>query len=109
MVDYSISDVFKVLICLKKNLYGIKFIKHAENRIKKRKINQEIIFNILLKNKPVGIQKTHNESSKFELIYEYTKSHDLYIIINIENNDEIKIISVIDKKISRRDHFHGTH
>lgn len=53
---------------------------------------------------PVGIQKTHKFSDRFELIYEYSKFEDLYIVIDIIGNDDIKIITAILKNVNRREH-----
>lgn len=53
---------------------------------------------------PVGIEKEAFSSSKFLLIYEYTKFKDLTIAIDILNEDEIIILTVIDKSVERRKH-----
>lgn len=51
---------------------------------------------------PVGIEKTHNNSSKFSLLYEYTELIDL--CIDIIDEEEIEVITVIEKSTSRRKH-----
>lgn len=53
---------------------------------------------------PVGIEKTHNHSSKFQLLYDYTKFRDLCIVIDILNEEEIEIITIFEKSNSRRKH-----
>ena len=52
----------------------------------------------------MAIEKDANSSSRFLLIYEYTKFRDLAIGIDILNENEIIILTVIDKSIERRKH-----
>ena len=63
-----------------------------------------MVYRKLCHEKPVGIEKDENSSSRFLLVYKYTKFRDLAIAIDILNEDEIIILSVIDKSIERRRH-----
>jgi len=53
----------------------------------------------------VGIEKSLNENSIFQLLYEHTETHDLAIVINILSEEEIVIITIIGKKINKRCHY----
>ncbi|MDL2271181.1 hypothetical protein LJC03_05185 [Methanobrevibacter sp. OttesenSCG-928-I08] len=104
MKDYNIYDVKNVLDSIKENPYGIKETPHYGLQAKKRSIDFNIINEKLLDNIPVSTQKTAYYSNRFELIYEYSKNQDLYIAIDIINNNEIMVITVILKSIKRRVH-----
>ena len=41
---------------------------------------------------------------KFELLYEYSKFSDLSIVINILDEEDIEVVTVIEKESSRRKH-----
>ena len=41
---------------------------------------------------------------KFELLYEYSKFSDLSIVINIWDEEDIEVVTVIEKESSRRKH-----
>ena len=58
----------------------------------------------MLSDVPVGIQKTLGYDNRFELIFEYTKYEDLYIVVDIVNSNELIIITVIPKDKQRRKH-----
>ena len=103
-MDYDIEDALVVLKNLKNNPYGIKDSHHSVIRSRDRSVNLELIYKKINGEKPVGIEKEANASSRFLLIYEYTKFRDLAIGIDILDKDEIRILTVIDKSIGRRKH-----
>ena len=104
MVDYSIEDIFIVLNNIKNNPYGVNDSKHLFKRCNERNIDINQVFLKVYTEIPVGIQKTHKTSNKFELIYEYTNSEDLYVIINIDNLEELTIITCIRNSVTKREH-----
>lgn len=103
-MDYDIEDAFKVLKNLKNNPYGIKDSPHSIIKSRDRFVNLDLIYRKLSQEKPVAIEKEANSSSRFLLIFEYTKFRDLAIAIDILNESEIMILTVIDKSIERRKH-----
>lgn len=104
-IDYSVKDALNVLENLKNNPYGIKTTDHLIIRCKDRFVNLDTLYGKLSEEKPVGIEKEMNASSRF-LLYKYSDVKDLGIAIDILNEDEILIASVIDKSVNRRRH-HG--
>ena len=55
--------------------------------------------------KLVGVEKSLNESCIFQLLYEHTKLDDLCIVMNILNEEEILIMTVIEKSVNKRRHY----
>ena len=104
MVEYDIEDVIAILKNLKNNPYSIKHVDHFITRSRDRFINLNLIYKKLNQEKPVAIEKEANSSSRFLLIYEFEKFRDLAIVIDILNENEILILTVIDKSIKRRKH-----
>ena len=94
----------KVLNNLKYNHYGIKDRRHVFDRSSQRGIDVNCVNESLCTKIPVGIEKTFNHSSKFLLLYDYTKSKDLCIVIDILNEEEIEVITIVEKSNSRRKH-----
>jgi hypothetical protein len=99
-----VKDALKILNSVKNNPYGIKITKHSLKKTNRRKVNLNTITEKLNGFIPVGVQKTLNYSNRFELIYEFEKRDDLYIIIDIENNEEVEAVTIIPKSIKRREH-----
>ncbi|MBR0271783.1 MAG: hypothetical protein IJQ68_07330 [Methanobrevibacter sp.] len=104
MTDYTTEDVFKILNNIRNNPYGVKDSKHMMGRINKRDLDANEIIKKVYQEIPVGVQKSYNTSNKFELIYEFSTKEDLYVIINIDNFEEITIVTCITKNISKREH-----
>lgn len=104
MAEYDIEDVINILKNLEKNPYSIKHINHLITRSRDRFINLNLIYNKLIQEKPVAIEKDANSSSRFLLVYEFEKFRDLAIVIDILDKNEILILTVIDKSIKRRKH-----
>ena len=100
-MDYYVKDVIDVLDNVNRNPYGIKDSFHEVNRAKLRDINLNDVNNYIGHGSLVGIEKSLNENSIFQLLYEHTETHDLAIVINILSEEEIVIISIIGKKLIR--------
>lgn len=94
----------KVLDNLKNNPYAIKDRSHVFDRASERGIDVNKVTESLCSLMPVGIEKIHNHSSKFQLLYEYTKFRDLCVVIDILNEEEIEIITIIEKSNNGRKH-----
>ncbi len=94
----------KTLINIRTNPYGIKDRAHIFDRASERGIDVNYVTNALCTLVPVGIEKTHNHSSKFHLLYDYKKYRDLCIVIDILNENEIEVITIIEKSNERRKH-----
>lgn len=103
-MDYDIEDVLIVLKNLKYNPYGIKNTYHSIIRARDRAVDLNLVYDKLCQEKPVAIEKEAGSSTRFLLTYEYTKFRDLAIGIDILDESEIVIITVIDKSIERRKH-----
>lgn len=103
-MDYNIKDLVKTLDNLKWNPYGIKDREHVFDRASERGIDVNKVTELLCTDVPVGIEKTYNHSSKFQLLYGYTKFRDLCIVIDILNEEEIELITIMEKSNNRRKH-----
>ncbi|MBQ2636605.1 MAG: hypothetical protein IJG09_07920 [Methanobrevibacter sp.] len=101
-MEYNECDVPEILENVRKNPYGIKDTYHLIIRSGDRFVNLDLIYRKINSEKPVLIQKTVNASNKFLLTYNYTKLKDLAIAIFILDEDEIMILTVIDKFKERR-------
>jgi hypothetical protein len=95
----------EILENIKNNPYGIKDSYHSIERSRDRSINLDTIYEKISDELPVGIEKEKNSSSTFLIIYEYNDLKDLAIGIDILNDDEIKILTVIYKSANRRKHY----
>lgn len=73
-------------------------------RSRDRNVNLNVIHDKINHEKPVCIEKEFNESNKFLITYEYNELMDLCIGINILNEEEIQLLTVIDKSTKRRKH-----
>ena len=101
-MEYSEEDIPRILEKVRKNPYGIKQTNHLIIRSRDRFINLELIYKKIITEQPVIIEKTNNQTNKFLLVYNYTKLKDLCIAIYILNENEILLITVIDKSAERR-------
>lgn len=81
-MEYFVEDTINVLKNIKENPYGIKDTYHALERAKKRSIDINTVNNCLYNGFLVGIEKSYNENSIFQLLYMHTKKDDLAIVIN---------------------------
>lgn len=103
-IDYGIDDALNVIKNIRNNPYGIKTTYHCIIRTRDRFVNLDLVYNKLCQEIPVGIEKEAMSSNRFLLIYCYTQYRDLAVAIEILNDNEINILSVIDKSINRRKH-----
>ena len=94
----------QILNNLKNNPYGIRHSNHFLKRARYRDVDINVVNEKLLSEIPVGIQKTLEYGNRFELIFEFTKYEDLYIVVDIINSNEITVITVIPKNNQRRKH-----
>ena len=90
---------------VKNNLYGIKDSYHALQRAQKRSVDLNVVDMNLNEGLLVGIEKSLNESSIFQLLYEYNSKNDLCVVINILNENEIELITLIEKDVNKRRHY----
>ncbi len=90
---------------VKKNPYGIKDSYHALSRAQKRDIDLNLVNKYINKGLLVGVEKSLNESRIFQLVFEHTKKEDLCLVINILNEKEIEIITLIEKTVGKRKHY----
>lgn len=104
-MDYFVEDAVETLKNIKSNPYGIKDTYHALKRAQKRNIDLNLVNNKLCQESLVGIEKSLNETSIFQLLYEYSRFEDLCIVINILNEEEIELITLIKKNINKRRHY----
>ena len=103
-MDYTINYLINILNNIKNNPYGIRHTEHYLKKSNDRDVDLNLVNYKLLSEVPVGIQKTLGYDNRFELIFEYTKYDDLYIVVDIINSNEITIITVIPKEKIRRKH-----
>ena len=101
-IEYNIENLRTTLINIRENPYGIKDNTHVFDRASERGIDVNYVTNALCTLVPVGIEKTHNHSSKFQLLYDYKKHRDLCIFIDILNETEIELITIIEKSNESR-------
>ena len=87
-MDY-VEDTIATLENVKNNSYGIQDKYRALQRAQKRSIDLNTVNTKICSEKLVGIEKSLNETSIFQLLYEYNRKEDLRIIINILNKEEI--------------------
>ncbi len=104
-MEYYVEDAIDTLKNVKNNPYGIKDRHHALIRAQKRSIDLNIVNINLCTGLLVGIEKSLNETSIFQLLYEYTSKEDLCIVINILNEEEIDVITLIKKDVNKRRHY----
>lgn len=104
-MDYYVDDGVEILKHIKINPYGIKDTSHEMNRANLRDVNLNDINSYIYQGMLVGIEKSLNENNIFQLLYEHSETHDLAIVINILNEEEIMIITIIEKRINRRQHY----
>ena len=74
-------------------------------RAQKRSIDFNVVDINLNGGLLVEIEKSLNESSIFQLLYEYNSKNDLCVVINILNENEIELITLIEKNVNKRRHY----
>ena len=86
------------------NPVNLKIIPHVEERWLERDFEINYTVDCLLNKVPLSISKTYY--NRFKLIYPHeTKSTmDLYVIIEISDNENVSIITVYPEEKKRREH-----
>ena len=104
-MDYYVEEAIDILKNVRDNPYGIKDTYHALYRARKRSIDLNDVTRSLNEGLLVGVEKSLNETSIFQLLYEYNTKEDLCIVMNILNKKEIELITLIKKDTNRRRHY----
>lgn len=102
MRDYDIDEARDIL--KSQNPVNLKIIPHVEERWLERDFEINYTVDCLLNGVPLSISKTYY--NRFKLIYPHeTKSTmDLYVIIEISDNENMSIITVYPEEKKRREH-----
>ena len=102
MRDYDIDESRDIL--KSQNPVNLKIIPHVEERWLERDFEINYTVDCLLNKVPLSISKTYY--NRFKLIYPHeTKSTmDLYVIIEISDNENVSIITVYPEEKKRREH-----
>lgn len=106
ILDFNIEQVLKILRDLKTGNIGentIRSSRHVLDNWFSRGTDQNLVYSSLIEKTPVGISKTGLNT--FKLVYDESnrKSQDLYVIIAIEENREIKILTIYHFSKERRE------
>lgn len=105
MKDYNINEAINIINAQNPNT--LQIVPHLQQRELERDFELNYLIECLLNQIPLSISKTtHN---RFKLIYphETKPTLDLYIIISINDNENITIISAYPKNKNRRQREHG--
>lgn len=102
MRDYDIDEDRDIL--KSQDPVNLKIIPHVEERWLERDFEINYTVDCLLNTVPLSISKTFY--NRFKLIYPHeTKSTmDLYVIIEISDNENVSIITVYPEEKKRREH-----
>ena len=102
MRDYNIDKAREIL--KSQNPSNLKIIPHVEERWLERDFEINYTVNCLLNTIPLSISKTYY--NRFKLIYPHeTKSTmDLYVIIEISDDENVTIITAYPEEKKRREH-----
>ncbi|MBE6504841.1 MAG: hypothetical protein IJH63_15790 [Methanobrevibacter sp.] len=102
MRDYDIDEARDIL--KSQDPVNLKIIPHVEERWLERDFEINYTVDCLLNKVPLSISKTYH--NRFKLIYPHeTKSTmDLYVIIEISDNENVSIITVYPEEKKRREH-----
>lgn len=102
MRDYDIDEARDIL--KSQDPVNLKIIPHVEQRWLERDFEINYTVDCLLNKVPLSISKTYH--NRFKLIYPHeTKSTmDLYVIIEISDNENVSIITVYPEEKKRREH-----
>lgn len=99
------ENVIDTLKNIRNNPYGIKDKPHTYARARQRSVDLNLVNEYLCSGSIVGIEKSLNKTSIFQILYKHTKKYDLCIVINILNEEEIEIITLIEKNVGKRRHY----
>ncbi len=102
MRDYTISDVLEIL--KSHTINNLKIIPHLEQRWLERDFEINYLVKCLFSQIPLSISKTYY--NRFKLIYphETKESMDLYVIIEISDDEYVSIITAYPEDKRRREY-----
>ena len=105
--DYNIEQVIDILTNLKKieiTEEKIRETRHTNHRFGRRSLqfSRDTVYNSLINKIPVGISKSNYNT--FKIIHEHPKrrSQDIYIVIAIDEDENVKLITVYSHNRKRR-------
>ena len=100
--DYNIDEAREIL--KSQDPDNLKIIPHVEERWLERDFEINYTVDCLLNKVPLSISKTYY--NRFKLIYPHeTKSTmDLYVIIEISDDENVSVITVYPEEKKRREH-----
>jgi len=105
--DYNIEQAINILGNLKKieiTEEKLRETRHTNYRFGRRSLqfSRNAVYSSLINRTPVGISKSNYNT--FKLIHEHPKrkSQDLYIIIAIDEHENVKLITVYSYNRKRR-------
>ena len=105
--DYNIEQAINILGNLKKieiTEEKLRETRHTNHRFGKRSLqfSRDAVYDSLINKMPVGISKSNYNT--FKLIHEHPKrkSQDIYIIIAIDEHENVKLITVYSYNKKRR-------
>ena len=107
MFDYDIEQAINILGNLKKiqiTEENLRETRHSNHRLGKRSLqfSRKAVYSSLVTKVPVGISKSNYNT--FKIIHEHPdrRSQDLYIVVAIDDNENVKIITVYSHNRKRR-------
>ena len=100
MFDYNIEDAQRIIKSF--DSADLRLDNHVLDNWFDREINFDYLFECLKNKMLVGISKTRE--NRFKLIYPHDriKTKDLYIVVEIDDFEKIRIITVYTYSKSRR-------
>ncbi|MBQ2665769.1 hypothetical protein [Methanobrevibacter sp.] len=100
--DYNIDEAREILKSQDPN--NLKIIPHVEERWLERDFKINYTVDCLINKIPLSISKTYY--NRFKLIYphETKPTMDLYVIIEISDDENISVITVYPEEKKRREH-----
>ena len=100
--DYNIDEAREILKSQDPN--NLKIIPHVEERWLERDFKINYTVDCLINKIPLSISKTNY--NRFKLIYphETKPTMDLYVIIEISDDENVSVITVYPEEKKRREH-----
>lgn len=90
---------------IRDNPYGIKDKPHAYKRARQRSVDLNLVDEYLCNGSIVGIEKSLNETGIFKVLYKHTKKMICASSLILLNEEEIDIITLIEKSVGKRRHY----
>lgn len=100
--DYNIDETREIL--KSQDPDNLKIISHVEERWLERDFKINYTVDCLINKIPLSISKTYY--NRFKLIYphETKPTMDLYVIIEISDDENVSVITVYPEEKKRREH-----